>query len=184
VAARDAKLDISGTIFMVDGEALTDAKRAEIEAAGCEAHPKYSISEVGSIGQSCRQMRTGNCVHVFRDAVAVVSRVRRAPLSDADVNSLLFTNLLPVAPRFLINAEMDDAGLLEPAVCRCEYSKAGMNLQLRDIFSYGKLTGQGVTLHGSDIVRVLEHALPRRFGGAAGDYQLVEREGRGQPSSI
>jgi hypothetical protein len=180
VAARDAKLDISGTIFMVDGEALTDAKRAEIEAAGCEAYPKYSISEVGNIGHGCRHMRTGNCVHVFRDAVAVISRVRRAPLSDADVNSLLFTNLLPVAPRFLINAEMDDAGILEPAACQCEYSKAGMNQQLRDIFSYGKLTGQGVTLHGSDVVRILEDALPRRFGGAAGDYQLVEREGRGQ----
>jgi hypothetical protein len=180
VAARDAGLDISGTIFMVDGEALSDAKRAEIEASGCEPYPKYAISEVGSIGQGCRQMRTGNCVHVFRDAVAVISRPRRAPLSDREVSSLLFTNLLPSAPRFLINAEMDDAGVLEPASCQCEYSKAGMNLQLRNIFSYGKLTGQGVTLYGSDVVRILEDALPRRFGGSAGDYQIVEREGRGQ----
>ncbi|MGD0580711.1 MAG: hypothetical protein ABSC08_17510, partial [Bryobacteraceae bacterium] len=70
-AARDAGVDIAGTIFLVDGEALTDAKRAGIEAAGCEAYPKYGISEVGSIGSACRRMRTGNSVHVHRDAVAV-----------------------------------------------------------------------------------------------------------------
>jgi len=179
-AARDAELDIAGTIFLVDGEALTDAKRACIEAAGCAVYPKYGISEVGSIGSACRQMRTGNSVHVHRDGVAVISRRRRAPLSDVEVNSLLFTNLLPFAPRFLINAEMDDAGILEPVSCDCEYSRAGMDLQIRDIYSYGKLTGQGITLMGSDIVRILESALPQHFGGGPGDYQLVEFDGARQ----
>lgn len=179
-AARDAELDIAGTIFLVDGEALTDAKRAGIEAAGCAVYPKYGISEVGSIGSACRHMRTGNSVHVHRDGVAVISRRRRAPLSDVEVNSLLFTNLLPFAPRFLINAEMDDAGILEPVSCDCEYSRAGMDLQIRDIYSYGKLTGQGITLMGSDIVRILESALPQHFGGGPGDYQLVEFDGARQ----
>jgi len=179
-AAREAGLDIAGTIFLVDGEALTDAKRAVIEAAGCEAYPKYGISEVGSVGSACRRMRTGNCVHVHRDAVAVISRRRLAPLSDLEVNSLLFTNLLPFAARFLINAEMDDAGILEPAACECEYSRAGMDLQIRNIYSYGKLTGQGITLMGSDIVHLLEDTLPQRFGGGPGDYQLVEYDGARQ----
>ncbi len=179
-AARDAGLDIAGTIFLVDGEALTDAKRAGIEAAGCAPYPKYGIAEVGSIGGACRHMRTGNSVHVHRDAVAVISRRRRAPLSDVEVNSLMFTNLLPFAARFLINAEMDDAGFLEPAVCDCEYSRAGMHLQIRDIYSYGKLTGQGITLMGNDMMRILESALPQRFGGGPGDYQLVEYDGARQ----
>jgi hypothetical protein len=183
-AARDAGLDISGTLFFVAGEALTEAKRASIEEAGGEVYPGYGITEVGSVGMACRQMKTGNCVHVFRDALAVISRVRRAPLSDLEVNSLLFTNLLPFAPRFLINAEMDDSGVLEPATCQCEYSAAGMTTQVRDIFSYGKLTGQGMTLFGSDVVEILETALPRRFGGAPGDYQLVEREGQRQTELV
>jgi len=183
-AARDASLDIAGTIFVVGGEALTDAKRAGFEAVGCDVYPRYTISEVGPIGFACRQMRTGNCVHVFHDSVAVVSRVRRAPLAGIDVNSLLFTTLLPFAPRFLINVDMDDAGILEPATCQCQFSAAGMSLQVRDIFSYGKLTGQGVTLYGTDVVHILEQALPRRFGGAAGDYQLVESEGTRQTQLV
>ena len=175
--AQDAGLDISGTLFLVDGEALTESKQATIEAAGCEAFPKYAASEVGSIGSACRQMRSGNTVHVHREAVAVISRRKRAPLSDVEVNSLMFTNLLPFAARFLINAEMDDAGILEPANCDCEFSRAGMHMQIRGVYSYGKLTGQGITLMGSDLLRILEKALPNRFGGAPGDYQLVEYEG-------
>jgi len=176
-AAREAGLDISGTIFLAGGEALSDAKRAAIEETGCEVYPSYTISEIGSVGMACRKMKTGNCVHIFRDSLAVIGRLREAPLAGVEVNSLLFTNLLPFAPRFLINAEMGDSGVVEPAACDCEYSRVGMTTQVRDIFSYGKLTGQGVTLLGSDVVNILETVLPRRFGGAPGDYQLVEHEG-------
>jgi hypothetical protein len=179
-AARDAGLDIAGTLFMVGGEALTDAKRAAIEAAGCEAYPRYVITEVGPIGCACRRMRTGNSVHMHSDGVAVITRRRCAPLSGVEVNSLMFTNLLPFAPLFLINAEMDDAGIVEPVDCDCEFARAGLNWRIRDIYSYGKLTGQGITLMGSDIVNIMESVLPQRFGGAPGDYQLVEYDGARQ----
>jgi hypothetical protein len=183
-AARDYGLDISGTIFFVGGEALTDAKRGIIESTDCEVYPGYGITEVGSVGHACRRMKTGNDVHVFRDALAVIGRTRRDPLSGLELPGLSFTNLLPFAPRFLINADMDDSGVLEPATCQCAYSAIGMTTQVRSIFSYGKLTGQGITLFGSDVVSILETALPRRFGGAPGDYQLVEHEGKGQTELI
>jgi hypothetical protein len=179
-AARETGLDIGGTVIIVGGEALTDAKRAVIEAAGCTVYPTYVIHEVGRIGCACSRMRSGNRVHLFSDGVAVISRRRLAPLSDVEVNSLLFTTLLPFGTYFLINAEMDDAGVVEPIDCDCEYAKLGMNVQISDIFSYGKLTGQGVTLMGSDVLRVLEVALPARFGGVAGDFQLVEVDGARQ----
>lgn len=184
LAAREADLDISGTIFFVGGEALTESKRASLEEAGCEVYPNYAISEIGTVGAACRQMKSGNCVHLFRHALAVITRVRQAPLSGLDVQSLMFTNLLPSASAFLINAEMDDSGVLEPATCRCEYSAAGLTTRVRDIFSYGKLTGQGITLFGSDVLGILETALPRRFGGAPGDYQLVEQEGERQTELV
>lgn len=179
-AALEKGLDIRGTVFQASGEALTEAKRAVIEAAGSEVFSYYHINEVGPIGQGCRQMRTGNRVHVYRDSVAVISHRRRAPLSDAEVNSLLFTTLLPFAPRILINAEMDDAGVIEPARCDCVFARTGFTEQVSGIYSYGKLTGQGTTLVGSDLVRILEEVLPARFGGGPTDYQLVEQEGQAQ----
>jgi len=183
-AAREADLDISGTMFFVGGEALTPSKRATIEDAGAEVYPSYVISEIGVVGGACRQMKHGNCVHLHRDALAVISRQRTAPLSGMPVNSLMFSTLLTFASSFFINVEMDDSGVLEPATCQCEYSAAGLTTQVRDIFSYGKLTGQGITLLGSDVVSILERALPARFGGAPGDYQLVEKEGSRQTQLI
>ena len=179
-AARERGLDISGTLMGMGGEALTEAKRQVVESAGCEAAVGYWISEVGPIGAACRQMRTGNCVHLFHDSVAVISHRRRAPLSDVEVDSLLFTTLLPSSPRVLINAEMDDSGAIEPARCDCVYTAAGFTTRIRGISSFGKLTGQGMTLMGGDMVRLLEEVLPARLGGGPGDYQLVEGESGGE----
>ena len=175
-AALENCFDIQGTLFRVGGEALTDAKRRVMEDAGAEVFPYYHIHELGPIGQSCRQMREGNCVHIQKDAVAVVSYTRPAPLTSTEVNSLLFTSLLPHAPRVLINVEMDDAGVIGPARCDCAFSKAGFTEQISEIHSYGKLTGQGITLVGADVLRILEEVLPQKFGGTPGDYQLVEAD--------
>jgi len=179
-AAAEKGLDISGTIFSVGGEALTPAKRAVIEAAGGEVYPFYSIVEFGPVGYACSRMKTGNCVHLFEDSVAAISRKRLAPLSETEVNSLLFTSITPFASRVLINAEMDDSGIIENVQCDCLFGQIGFKRQIRDIASYGKLTGQGMTLAGTNVVRILEEALPRRLGGRPGDYQLVEEEGGAQ----
>lgn len=179
-AAAEKGLDISGALFLVGGETLTDSKRRVIESAGAAVFPRYSISEIGGIGHACRQMTRGDCVHLFRDSVAIISHRRPAPLSGAAVDSLLFTTLLPYAPLVLLNAEMDDSGVLGQASCDCTYTAAGFTGVIRDISSFGKLTGHGVTLVGTEVVRILEEALPRRFGGCATDYQLVERDGHDQ----
>jgi phenylacetate-coenzyme A ligase PaaK-like adenylate-forming protein len=108
--------------------------------------------------------------------VGVISYRRRAPLTDVEVDSLLFTTLLEHAAYVLINVEMDDCGIIEDAACDCTYSAMGFGRRIRDIASYGKLTGIGVTLVGTDVIRVLEEVLPARFGGCATDYQLVEQD--------
>jgi hypothetical protein len=183
-AAVEKGFDIGGTIFNVGGEALTEAKRQVFTSAGTEVFPNYYIHELGQIGQACRSMSKGNCVHIMRDAVAVISHRRAAPLTDHEVNSLLFTSLLPSAARVLINVEMDDAGVLGPARCDCTYQRAGFVDQVSEIYSFGKLTGQGITLIGGDVVRILEEILPQRFGGGPGDYQLVEEEAAHQTQII
>jgi hypothetical protein len=116
----------------------------------------------------------------MRDSVAVISRRLRAPLADVEVNSLMFTTLLPFSAYVLINVEMEDSGVLEPAHCSCALKSMGFTQQISNIYSYGKLTGQGVTLLGQDMLSILERILPDRFGGAPTDYQLVEREGPAQ----
>ena len=52
----------------------------------------------------------------------------------------------------------------------------GFTTHIRQISSFRKLTGEGVTLVGSDMVHILEHILPSQFGGSLLDYQLVEEE--------
>lgn len=52
-------------------------------------------------------------------------------------------------------------------------------MHLREIRSFRKLTGEGVTLVGTDLERLLEEVLPARFGGSALDYQFAEEEDEG-----
>jgi hypothetical protein len=177
--AIEKGFDISGTLFLMGSETLTEAKQAAVEAAGARIYSRYATTELGPVGYACREMRA-NCVHLFEDSIAAINQRRMAPLSDVEVNSLLFTTLTPYAPHVLINAEFDDCGTIEPARCSCGFATAGFRRQIRGVTSFGKLTGQGVTLVGSEVVRLLEDVLPARFGGAPGDYQLLEQEKEGQ----
>ncbi|MEO7652631.1 MAG: hypothetical protein ABIZ80_19400 [Bryobacteraceae bacterium] len=179
-AAMEGRLDIRGTLFLASGETLTEPKRAVIESSGGEVFTRYAASEVGIIGHGCRSMTRGDCVHLYSDGLAAINHKRVAPLSDVEVQSILFTTLLPYAPNVVVNLETDDNGIVETAYCDCAFSRLGLTTQIRDIFSFGKLTGQGMTLVGTDLLRLLEEILPARLGGRPGDYQLVERESAGQ----
>jgi hypothetical protein len=66
--------------------------------------------------------------------------------------------------------------VIEPRSCGCPFEQAGFDLHIHDVYSFGKLTGEGVTLVGSHVQHILEKVLPERFGGTALDYQLVEEE--------
>lgn len=182
-AAAKAGVDLGGAVFLVMGEAVTDAKRLAIEQVNGSIHPSYGSTELGLVGHGCRHLRE-NAVHLFHDALAVTQWRHPAPRTDVLVNSLLFTNLLPHALHHFINVEMDDAGLVEPAACGCELAKAGYSTVIRDIHSFGKLNGQGTTLLGTDLVRILEERLPRALGGQPGDFQLVEKEGEHQTQLV
>jgi hypothetical protein len=90
--------------------------------------------------------------------------------------ALLVSSLRPTAPLVLLNASMGDAAILEPARCGCPLTALGWTTCLRNIVSFEKLTGEGMTFHDTDVVRILDETLPARFGGGPGDYQLVEDE--------
>ena len=183
-AAVDHGIDVRGTFAMVAGESLTDAKRAVIESAGMAVFPCYGASDFGMIGLPCLQMSSGNCVHVASSSIALVPRRIEDPFGDEEVNSLHVTGVLPFAPRVLINVEIGDTGVVEPATCDCEFSRLGYNLQIRDIAAFSKICGQGGTIRATEVLRLLEEGLPARFGGRAGDYQLLEVEGNAQTDMV
>ena len=63
-----------------------------------------------------------------------------------------------------INLELDDYGLVETRRCGCLFESLGLTTHLRHIRSFRKLTGEGVSLVGSDMARVLEEVLPSTYG--------------------
>ena len=175
-SALEHGLDISGARFQGSGEALSAAKAEVVRRAGAEIFATYQVTEMGVVGLSCPHYAGENTVHHFHDAVAIVTHPMRAPGSDVEVNSMLFTTLLPASAFFVINLELGDHGVLEKARCGCVFARLGFDTVITDIFSYSKLTGHGTTLVGNDVLRILEEVLPARFGGSPPDYQLVEEE--------
>ncbi|MBM3793162.1 MAG: hypothetical protein FJW31_03645 [Acidobacteria bacterium] len=80
-AARDKGLDIAGTVMAVSGEPISDAKRAVMESVGAEVLSQDHSAEFGTIGYGCSNMRSGNRLHLFEDALLMVAHRRRAPPS-------------------------------------------------------------------------------------------------------
>jgi hypothetical protein len=174
VAAREAGLDMTGTCFLIAGEPATPAKVAQIEAAGARYFTSYGLAETGRLGMGCARPAGPNDVHVLSDLAAIIQS-SPSPGLPAE-RALCVTSLLPSAPKIMLNVEVDDCAVLEKRSCGCPLEAFGYSWHLRDIRSYTKLTGEGVTLVGTEMLDVLETSLPRRFGGTPLDYQIQEEE--------
>ena len=176
LAAREKGLDLKGAVFTGGGEPPTPAKVTEVKRSGVRLIPNYFFSEIGIAAMGCVHPIDENDLHLFRDILALISHPRLVPNSVMTVNAFYFTTLLPTAPKLMMNVESDDYGLVENRSCGCPLESYGFTDHLRHIRSFGKLTSEGVTLVGSEMVRILEEVLPARFGGSPLDYQLLEEE--------
>ena len=176
VAAREAGLDLTGAVFQIAGEPPSPAKVAGIVAAGARFFPTYGFAEGGRVAFGCVNPVSPNDLHVLRDAFEVMPRAYQVPGTNATVAALNITSLLPTTPQILINAEWDDYGVVEERSCGCPLERLGYHVHVRDIYSYRKLTGEGVTLVGGEMIDIMERVLPARFGGSPLDYQLMEEE--------
>jgi hypothetical protein len=177
-AALERQLDLSGATFVVSGEPLTKAKIKEIRAAGANAVNWYTIAEVGTIGFGCaNQMAPVDDIHVFKESKAVIQHWREVPFAGTPVNAFLFTSLLHRAAKILLNVESGDHGVIETRQCSCKLGELGLTDHIYNIRSFDKLTGEGMSFVGTDLLRIIEEVLPAKFGGASIDYQMVEEEG-------
>lgn len=173
-AALDAGIDVAGGQFVMAGEPVTDARVAAVRRAGLVAVPRYGSIETGPIGYACLEPRVSDDVHVLSDLVCVVQA--GGAVTGLPDDALLVSGLRPTAPFVLLNLSMGDSASLEERVCGCPVAGLGWGMHLSSVRSFEKLTAGGATFLGTDIIRVLEEALPVRFGGQPTDYQLVEGE--------
>jgi hypothetical protein len=176
LAAREAGLDLKGTTILGGGEPPTPGKVQAITRAGAHWVPTYFFNETGAVGMGCTRPADINDIHFFKDVLALIQYPRTVPGSSLTVEAFHFTSLLPTAPKLMLNVESDDYGVIERRACGCPLEAIGFTEHLRDIRSFRKLTGEGVTLIGSEMVHILEEVLPARFGGSPLDYQLIEEE--------
>ena len=175
-AAQQEGLDLTGVTFVVGGEAVTDAKRREITETGAKCVTTYFFVEAGAVGWGCARPADSNDLHFFKDAFALVQYPRKVPRSDITVDAFHFTTLLPTAPKLMLNVETDDYGSVDRRSCGCFLEQCGFKEHLMGVQSFRKLTGEGVTLIGSEMEEILESVLPARLGGNSLNYQLLEEE--------
>ena len=176
LAAQEEGIDLRGAVFFGTSEPATSAKARLIVASGAGLISSYGMVETNRIGIGCA--RTGHCddLHLHSDAFALFTHPYPVPGFGVTVPAFNITSLLPTASKVMLNIQMDDYGILEERRCGCDLESYGYTTHIREIRSYSKLTGEGVTLIGNEIARVLEEVLPTRFGGSPLDYQLVEQE--------
>jgi hypothetical protein len=176
VAAHEQGWDLTGVTLMGGGEPPTPAKVRGITRTGARWVPNYFLTETGAIGFGCAQPADGNDIHFFKDMLAFIQTPVTVSGTETTANAFYFTTLLPTAPKLMLNVETDDDGVVEERSCGCPLEAYGFTDHLRHIRSFRKLTGEGVTLIGSEMIRILEEVLPMRFGGSPLDYQLLEEE--------
>lgn len=172
LAASEGGFDLSGTFFRVGGEPATAARRAALEAVGGRFAAHYSMGEVGWIGIACPHREALDEVHVMTDKLAVIQPP--GPRSSPAERALILTTLLPSCPKILLNVDTGDNAVLGRRECDCPVGSLGLDTTAQAIASHEKLTTEGMSFVGSEIAWLLEVALPARFGGSVGDYQLVE----------
>jgi len=178
-AAEEAGIDLAGARFTITGEPVTEARLAAIRRVHGDAVPDYgSVDSGGSISYGCLSPEAPDEVHVFSDLNAVI----QADGPPFPAGALLVSSLRPTTPFVLLNVSMGDRATITRRRCGCPLETLGWRTHLHSIRSYEKLTAGGVTFEDTDVVRVLEEILPRRFGGGPADYQLVESDAAdGQP---
>ena len=176
-AARAAAIGVEGAQLTLSGEPVTEARLDAVRRIGFVAVPQYGASEAGgTIGHGCLAPAEPDEIHLFGDLRAVIQPEGLTPGADLPPTALLFSSLRPSAPFVLLNVSLGDRATLGRRTCGCPLERLGWTARISGIRSYEKLTSGGIRLFDTDLIDVLERALPARFGGGPTDYQLVEDE--------
>ena len=177
VAAVAAGRSLQGVTFTLRGEAVTAARRRDIEAAGAYVFTLYGAAEAVTMTASCPNPVASDDGHIMAHRFALTSRDRPIWEGGPVVSALQVTTLTDAAPKICFNTHLGDCGDIEVRTpdC-CGFGALGFTTHLSNVRSFEKLTGEGMTVVGANFTRLIEEDLPARFGGSSVDYQLVEQE--------
>ena len=181
--AQARGLSLRGVVVSLSGEPLTATRRAAIEASGAAVDARYGAAEASRMGLGCcapiSELMGADDMHLMTYHYAVIHARGGPAIQAADgglpERALLVSTLYPTSPLTLINTSLGDEGDLEERECGCPLEEIGWKTHLSAVSSFEKLTARGMTFLTTDVIRILEDALPRAFGGGPADYQLVEQ---------
>ncbi len=180
-AARARGQALDGVRLTMGSEPVTVARLRTVRDTGAETVARYGSVETGPVAFGCARPDGPDDVHVLGELHAVV-QVGAALGHGVDADTFLITSLRPTATLLLVNLSLGDGGGLGERRCGCPLDRPGWRTHLGGVRSAEKLTAAGMAFLDTDVVAILEEALPRRFGGGPGDYQLVEEEAQdGRP---
>jgi len=183
--ANEIGASLEGCTFIASGEPTTTAKRRTIESAGGAVAVAWGYAPLGMVAFGCARPAYDDEMHLSRHSMALIEHPE--PIVDAggeDIHPLLFTTIHPSAPQLEINVSNGDQAVLSERNCSCPMHEAGFIQHVHNVGSFEKLTSEGLAFSIDELYDLLETALPDRFGGGAGDYQLVEEEGDGGKSYL
>jgi len=166
-AAARADAALEGLELTLLGEPLSRSRRDVLERAGARVFTRYGSTESGPIGAGCLRPETSDDMHLYRDLLGAIT----------DTSERLYvTTLLSSAPLILINAAIGDRARIEMRRCRCRLELEGWHDHIHSIRSDAIISAEGAKVPVEAVSRALEEDLPGRFGGVAGDFQLIESE--------
>lgn len=179
--AMETRCSLEGTSFIASGEPLTHAKKQLIEQSGARVAARCGIGEgIGAL-LGCGSPDSIDEMHVPESIFALFENPRVLDFTGSRIHPLMITTLQALTPRFLLNVENGDYATMLERNCGCALQRAGFTRHIHTIRSFEKFTSEGVNYSGTDLFELLENSIPAEFGGAPGDYQLVEEEdGNGQ----
>lgn len=173
--ARQRGESLEHVRFLVGSEPLTPGKAEEIRRTGAGVNSRYIFMEGGAAGIGCGNPNVPDDMHFMADSFALIQNRRVVP-GIGQLDAFMFTSLLTLGPKVMLNVESDDFGDISRRHCGCPLDDLGLHRHVGAIRSFTKLTGEGATVFGTGASHLLEEVLPREFGGSSVDYQLLESE--------
>jgi len=175
--AEEMGATLEGCKFVLSGEPISTAKQEAIKKLGGSFTLMWGYWPIGTSGVGCARPAHGDETHVFLHTLGVIEHPEPVvKIGDQGIHPVLFTTLYPYAAQIEINVSNGDQATLSERDCGCPLQEVGLTLHAHNISSFEKLTSEGMAFSFEEVYDLFESALPGRFGGGAGDYQLVEEE--------
>jgi hypothetical protein len=147
-----------------------------VRRSGAAGVAAYGSAECGYVGYGCLAAQDCDEMHLLSDLHVAIQPNLSGQKPDVPAGALFVSSLRATAPLMLLNVSLGDHAELFRRPCGCPLEDVGWYQHLRSVRSYEKLTVGGMAFPDSVVIRTLEEDLPKIFGGAPTDYQLVEGE--------